>query len=263
MILILSFILVLACPPLVAGQFSNVTGCIHPRWGFNSLNQNPCLVAAYLESACGQSTMVSSIDEGFHYLPPNATEANACRCNTVLYSMISACAVCQGRLFGTWTEWKKNCATIYEGVFPMLNTLSHDTVIPAWAFQNISQNDNFDARTVDAPLSTSSTSLPSTTSKMTMPPSPTKAKNSSNVGAIVGGVVGGVVSLLVILLVLLWQFMKYRRSRVENREQTDLAGESQILTPPVLLQMREYGNRSPTMSLTPNKGYTGAAEVTD
>ena len=86
---------------------------------FNSKGQTPCLVAAYLFSACEPNpsggSRWSSIDEGdtLMYGPSDAfiqalvpndgdyysipqTAVSPCFCNTVFYSVIGACSYCQG-----------------------------------------------------------------------------------------------------------------------------------------------------------------------
>jgi hypothetical protein len=83
---------------------------------FNSINQNPCLVAAYLESTCNEGSQSSSsrtpaspsspraefnlpaIEPGNSYSGPTTDdEKDLCKCNTVVYSLISACGACQGQ----------------------------------------------------------------------------------------------------------------------------------------------------------------------
>ena len=79
----------------------------------NTLGQSPCLIAAYLQGQCyngGKSLRftlvtlsnglnvvvfsVGSLGPGFRYAPGDGN--NACTCSTVTYSMIAACALCQG-----------------------------------------------------------------------------------------------------------------------------------------------------------------------
>jgi hypothetical protein len=79
----------------------------------NTLKQSPCLIAAYLQGQCangGEShhfTLVTfsnglnvavfslgSLGPGYIYLPGDGN--NACTCSTVTYSLIAACALCQG-----------------------------------------------------------------------------------------------------------------------------------------------------------------------
>ena len=66
----------------------------------NSRGQNPCLMTAYLNSACladPTDAYVYSLPEDYHYSPPTIAIATPCQCSTVFYSMISACATCQDR----------------------------------------------------------------------------------------------------------------------------------------------------------------------
>jgi hypothetical protein len=84
---------------------------------FNSLNQNPCTVAAYLESTCNsgcecfsprmsipissfKAFTIAALWPGYAYSAWSLDYyPDLCSCNTVIYSLISACVACQG---GTW-----------------------------------------------------------------------------------------------------------------------------------------------------------------
>ncbi|KAI0265732.1 hypothetical protein BGY98DRAFT_958853, partial [Russula aff. rugulosa BPL654] len=50
-------------------------------WSFNSLGQNPCTVAAYMFSTCHAGSF---------------TGGDLCLCNTIAYSLLSACDGCKG-----------------------------------------------------------------------------------------------------------------------------------------------------------------------
>ena len=88
---------------------------------FNSKSQSPCLISSWLFTPCsspfGTSYMffenahhphhtslrnpdsfVYPLGPGQHYNTPwnNSQSATPCRCNTVLFSTIAACATCQG-----------------------------------------------------------------------------------------------------------------------------------------------------------------------
>jgi len=87
----------------------------------NSLGQDPCVVASYLESVCwgggtqfsflvclslgmtssGTDFTVSALPPDTHYAAPTVAEANSCECSTVTYSLISACVDCQNATFLT------------------------------------------------------------------------------------------------------------------------------------------------------------------
>ena len=95
----------------------------------NSLGQSPCVVTSHLFTSCGDGCIASvgkmgdavsgaqllayhfpddciipaALSPGANYTNPNDVgfgfnfEYGACTCTTVWYSMLSACAVCQGR----------------------------------------------------------------------------------------------------------------------------------------------------------------------
>jgi hypothetical protein len=52
---------------------------------------------------------VDAIPVGTHYLGPTFADATPCRCSTVTYSLLSACAGCQNRDFTNWINWSLNC----------------------------------------------------------------------------------------------------------------------------------------------------------
>ena len=114
---------------------------------YNSLDQNPCAVAAYLEATCnmgceylacvhGNSTLISAawtfepLPTGYQYGAPDEDwRTDLCMCNTVLYSLVSACDACQGEkwsMYGPilsvyipfylsairWTRWVTNCSKV-------------------------------------------------------------------------------------------------------------------------------------------------------
>ena len=79
----------------------------------NSLQQSPCLIAAYLQGQCDNggephrfmlvtlSNGLNVVDfhltglgPGYVYLPGDGN--NPCTCSTVTYSVVAACALCQG-----------------------------------------------------------------------------------------------------------------------------------------------------------------------
>lgn len=119
----------------------SLVACVYVCQSYNSLNQNPCKVAAYLEAVCNSgrtSPLLSSpflypcqpvlksnltltlrfrrttiaefsvpaLLPGNHYTGPSvAGTTNLCKCNTVVYSLVSACGGCQG---GEWIQ----CVTV-------------------------------------------------------------------------------------------------------------------------------------------------------
>ncbi|KAJ7172290.1 hypothetical protein C8R46DRAFT_143039 [Mycena filopes] len=80
-----------------AAQTSNATCAVSHKWAFNSQKQTPCVVAATLLAVCTGSYEVAALPEQFHYDGPSTQDANPCQCNTVVYSLLAECGLCQSR----------------------------------------------------------------------------------------------------------------------------------------------------------------------
>ncbi|KAI0723520.1 hypothetical protein C8Q76DRAFT_398599 [Earliella scabrosa] len=110
-------------------------------WMSNSRGQSPCLVVAYLYVPCDGPTdaftpRLTSSDS--YYLGPRSQ--TECGCNTVMYSMLEACARCQYPLDVslnqiTWSQYAENCTSTSISSYP--NPIPSGTAIPAWAFIDI------------------------------------------------------------------------------------------------------------------------------
>ncbi|KIJ69011.1 hypothetical protein HYDPIDRAFT_36114 [Hydnomerulius pinastri MD-312] len=193
--------------PETLAQGTNATCSSSFAWANNSLGQTPCTVSSYLEAQClTGGYFVPALPEGDYYTPPSGQYANACECNAVAYSLVSACAACQGAEFAPWQAWITNCnsssANLPEAVPP-------GTAVPSWAYIPVNENGNWNSTAAllnaSATTSTSTPGAPLQTTpgspiQTTGPSTTTTASSSSgtNVGAIAGGVVGGVVGLLAI-----------------------------------------------------------------
>ncbi|KAG1754638.1 hypothetical protein EDB19DRAFT_1667459 [Suillus lakei] len=227
-----SLIVVLAASAVLGprGAFAQTTNVTCPSsfdWMNNSLGQNPCEVASFLESVCnGGDFAVYSLPPGTHYAAPTASQANNCQCNTATYSLISACGDCQNATFLTWSQWSYNCSPVYIG-YPY--SIPTGTKVPNWAYLNLTTG-TFDAAaaqadgdlpestatsiqstgsvTFSSSVSASATGSAATGSSTTSPSNST----SSNAGAIAGGVVGGIVGAAAIIGLATWFFVKRRRS---------------------------------------------------
>jgi hypothetical protein len=145
---------------------------------------------------------LSPLSPGYVYLGPSVANANSCRCSSVYYSLLSACAYCQGRNYLKWSAYNSNCSTVYSSVFTQ--QIPVGVKVQAWAYQNVDVADNFNvtlAQTTKGTESSRAAAASSTRSTKisTGGPSSTGASasdsSSVNVPAIVGGVVGGVVGL--------------------------------------------------------------------
>ncbi|KAF9454634.1 hypothetical protein P691DRAFT_806802 [Macrolepiota fuliginosa MF-IS2] len=211
------------------------------NWASNSLGDSPCQVAAQLAGVCnGGVFTLQPLDPGFVYLGPSLTVQNSCRCSSVYYSMLSACAACQGRNWLDWSEYNGNCTTVYPTVFPQ--PLPLGTRVPGWAYADVTVTNGFNLSTAQAldtrPESTgistpTSSSFPTSrtigttgTLSFTTPRSSSTAGiagadgssgsgSGTNAGAIAGGVIGGVVGLALVAG-LLFFFLRRRREASEK-----------------------------------------------
>ncbi|KAI0318817.1 hypothetical protein OF83DRAFT_893521 [Amylostereum chailletii] len=270
------------------------------EWAFNSLGQSPCLVAAYAESVCnsGQFT-IPSLDVGSHYTGPNgnatdpADAGDLCKCNTVAYSLISACAACQNATWIQWSTWAFNCTGVApDAVYP--ETIPTGTRFPHWAYLPVTGTDIFNVTTaqLDA-LNNNAPESTATSGPTTVNPSATSTASSgqttggasgshsssgggSNAGAIAGGVVGGVVGAALLGLAA-WYFIRKRRAAQAAPSAMYVGthspmGETDLTVspfpPPSDAQMRYYnpsdpttyptaGPGTPTIQTTEHQGYSG------
>ncbi|KAH9171573.1 hypothetical protein EDB89DRAFT_1090712 [Lactarius sanguifluus] len=254
--------LLVACLPIFAGLAS--AQLVYPNctagweWSYNTLGQNPCNVAAYLEATCGtgrtfshhlsspfrakchpilgtfshQSTphaytvfKIDPLPQGSVYRGPNAGQSNLCECNTVVYSLVSACGACQGSSeWIQWSQWYINCTTVStDGTYP--KSIPAGTRIPYWAYLAVSAADTWNATAAqsagDTPEGTatavsSPTSVPSASTSSSSSSSTSSNKSSSSTGAIAGGVVGGVVGATVLIGLIIW-YTRRRRWRAVAR----------------------------------------------
>ncbi|KAF8344498.1 hypothetical protein F5887DRAFT_262718 [Amanita rubescens] len=245
MMLYVCWLGLVAAPVIIAQNSSKVANCTVSQyhWTFNSLGQSPCYVADALLNQCDPTglqncqievsngaleppctgeagTIVPLILGATSYGPPATT--NSCFCNTVWYSLISACGFCQNGTWTTWPNYSQYCNQTYLMQYP--NPIPSNTSVPSWAYLNVTETDNtFDPNTASSVAvgssSTASASFTSTlaststfaSSTATPPPSPRSSK--TNVGAITGGIIGCVFGGVLISALLFWLYTKRRASR--------------------------------------------------
>ncbi|KAJ4497937.1 hypothetical protein C8R41DRAFT_916962 [Lentinula lateritia] len=224
------------------------------QWSFNTEKQSPCAVASSLLGVCsgGDYKVVALPDIDTEYLGPSIDAANPCQCNTVVYSLMSACALCQNGTTITWSEWITNCAPIYT-TFP--KPIPDGLRVPAYAYLDVETQDTFDANAAmqDA-NATESTALPSTTSTTSSTQSSVTVSQTSSApasvsstsstsesltapndprsNAIGGGVVGGILGLALLLLLIGCSIAFRRRRRIRALLQTDSDSEQGALSSP-------------------------------
>ncbi|KAF8514459.1 hypothetical protein BU17DRAFT_68391 [Hysterangium stoloniferum] len=199
---------------------------------YNQENLSPCLVASVLEAACVGGTLnIDPLGTDAFYIGPSADGSNKCICSTVVYSLISACALCQEKGFIKWSQWRLDCAAsdITIGQIPI--TIPQPISVPSWAYLNVTITDDWDSSaalavhnssapdttslppatgttsppangTTSADLATGITTSPSATEAPLAPGSTTSTstpgKKSNHAGPIAGGVIGGVIGFVLI-----------------------------------------------------------------
>jgi len=206
-------------------------------WTYNSLNQSPCLVAAFLSAEChnGQFTL-DPLPVGGQYDNPSGNDN--CRCNTVYYSLISGCAGCQLGLWTTWDPWYEECTKVaHMSTFP--EAINNDTKVPAWAFSSITTEtwDNLTSCAVGRDPESTGTFRPAFAPSFS-------TGNSARVGVIVGVVTACTVLFFVLLALGIWYVLRRRRLR---REALGTEGKS-----PSVLYAEQDSSRYPATPWTPD-----------
>ncbi|KAI9436123.1 hypothetical protein F5148DRAFT_25456 [Russula earlei] len=219
------------------------------QWTFNTLGQNACTVAAYLMSTCnGGSFTINSLMPGYSYTGPSGIDdSNLCKCNTVAYSLISACDACQSEQWVSWSEYSFNCTRVLPpSTFP--NPVPSGTKVPQWSLLDVTLEDNWNnnksfavgdspeigpGALIGNPSGSTSTARTGTitagspsntnTGSNSSLPTPSPTGSSSNTGAIAGGVVGGIAAISIAALAM---FFYFRRRGTHEPSSTTAVGNS-------------------------------------
>ncbi|KAF8267028.1 hypothetical protein EI94DRAFT_1830321 [Lactarius quietus] len=214
-------------------------------WSYNSINQSPCAVAAYLQGACNDGVFtIPSLDSGNSYTGPTGTgdDGDLCKCNTVVYSLMSACDACQGAKWFSWETWSHNC-TKTDPATTFSNIIPSGTKVQEWAFLDVTKTGTWDPveayqvgdateanagepGTLAAPATptTTQTSVPGLSS--TQLPSHHSSSNK-RIPAIVGGVLGVLAFLAAVVALMLWH------ARVRRRQATRAAAAAMFPAVPL------------------------------
>jgi hypothetical protein len=184
----------------------------------------PCLLVSSLADF-----NVSSLPPGSSYGSPGSSEAaNLCYCNTVGYSLVSACAACQGGGYAAWSTWVASCTkTLPPPSFP--NPVPSGTRVPHWALLDVTDenywNPNKSYSAGDTPevgsgsligpssMSATPTHSLNPSSSSTGSPTPLPSGRSSKAGAIAGGVAGGIAAITIVIAAI---FYLRRRSQATS-----------------------------------------------
>ncbi|KAF8521917.1 hypothetical protein BU17DRAFT_64645 [Hysterangium stoloniferum] len=166
---------------------------------FNENNSSPCLVAAGLMIPCNNGFAdLPPIGPGLIYVNPTP---NNCLCSTVVYSLMAACAACQGFESGivnwayvnvvTLDEWDSSAALFIH----YLGVTDSTAVASATGTSGLaSATGTHGIVSVTGVIAPTGTVTSDGTSASTGAPSKT-----CNTGTIAGGVVGGVVGLALVV----------------------------------------------------------------
>ncbi|KAJ7510059.1 hypothetical protein B0H11DRAFT_2215883 [Mycena galericulata] len=214
---------------LASSQTSNATCAPDHKWAFNSEQQSPCVVASTLLAVCTGTYEVYSLPDQWQYDGPDMQDANPCWCNTVVYSLLAECGLCQNRTISMWSVWEVNCASVSINSFPLpLPTGLH---VPGWAYLNVQASDMFNESLAEANANvTESTAIPqpsktaslTTTSSAAAQSTTAAASSSATVinekrsNAIGGGIVGGVFALVLLCCLGFWIRRRQRTARTRG-----------------------------------------------
>ncbi|KAH8102721.1 hypothetical protein BXZ70DRAFT_1006622 [Cristinia sonorae] len=209
----------------VGAQSTNATCEPSFDWMSNSRGQNPCLVTAYLHGPCltdpARATVSRLSAPGHFYIAPKSGRSDGrCRCSTVYYSLLAACAICQNGRSLPWSTWTTNCTAdeVYNEGYP--ETIPPETAVPSWAYLDVSHTNNFNAtaalveKLANHPEITSQTTMESLSSSPSLFPAATSKPASS--GPIIRGLIGGLGGLAVSVVVALFGWRWHQRRRVST-----------------------------------------------
>lgn len=205
-------------------------------WMQNSLKQDPCLVAAYLQSECASGSWdIQALANDSHYTTPNL-DATACQCSWAVYNTIQACAFCQPAGGQTsiiaWPQYKTNCTNLLSNeYYPTNFSIPDQTAIPFWATEDPTQWNNqiFNASVAQALANEGHGDITqeSRDGNGTSDSTSNSGGKKTNSGAIAGGVVGGVVFITILgLVAFLLRKRRKRKSHLRSMPSINSHGRS-------------------------------------
>ncbi|KAF8736919.1 hypothetical protein AX14_013736 [Amanita brunnescens Koide BX004] len=182
---------------LVVTAQSNNANCTLPSfdWVFNTKGQSPCVVVEDLATTCDfNGFKLQPLTSGSSYPGPTLGQDNSCHCTSVYYSLISACAACQGERWITWPAYTTNCTSqVYLAVYPA--GIPSDTSVPHWAYLDVTATNNTFDPIIASAVGGRESTAPTTASSSHVGP-------GVIAGAVVGSVVGTIIIVAGILLLL-------------------------------------------------------------
>ncbi|KAF8077807.1 hypothetical protein FPV67DRAFT_1463086 [Lyophyllum atratum] len=211
-------------------------------------SDDPCAVASQLEDICTPGNILLPLGPQGIYEGPTPAKQTSCTCSTVVYSLVSACAMCQNGStikyshcqkqstnFDTtlrWSEWSTSCSNTTDSSSP--TTLPGGVDVPPWAYIDVKAKDNFDVdeahrnatdgrnSSIEHPLQPptnatyiSSITQPSTSPQPLQPATgvPSPASGTSKTPKLLGGIIGGFVAVTLLAAAFIWWIIRRRRAR--------------------------------------------------
>ncbi|KIL60486.1 hypothetical protein M378DRAFT_918536 [Amanita muscaria Koide BX008] len=126
------------------------------RWTFNSGGSTPCRVAEQLFLPCNTSLTIGPLNSNQFYRGMIPDMNYPCWCNSVFYSLLSACAICQGALLDHWSDFSKGCPRRWMTKYPL--TIPARVRVPHWAYLDVQASDVFDPAAAASAVGSESTS---------------------------------------------------------------------------------------------------------
>ncbi|KAF9260357.1 hypothetical protein L218DRAFT_989630 [Marasmius fiardii PR-910] len=119
-------------------------------WSFNSLFQSPCEMGEALGGVCSPGSFaIPPLPEGYYYSGVNVAGVTPCVCNTVYYTMLSLCGLCQGGDADKFNLWSANCTQTSSSTFP--SPLPSGLRVPHYAYLPLDPfNQTVDLRALQA-----------------------------------------------------------------------------------------------------------------
>ncbi|EJD02620.1 uncharacterized protein FOMMEDRAFT_146527 [Fomitiporia mediterranea MF3/22] len=127
-----------------AGRADQRVACNNvTSWMDNASGESPCTVAYFLMLHCttGQDLSILPLNNSARSYT-NPLRGQWCSCNTVVYNLMSACAVCQGGFPTNFSTWTDDCAGVMHDYPNKELALSYS--IPQWAYVNLTRRATFD-----------------------------------------------------------------------------------------------------------------------
>ncbi|KAI0306318.1 hypothetical protein B0F90DRAFT_1688907 [Multifurca ochricompacta] len=155
---------------------------------------------------------IPPLSPGSHYTGPSGPDdADICKCNSVTYSLISACAGCQKGVWISYEQWTANCTKISPvSTFPQL--IPNDTRVPAWGFLGVSDSQPWDNVTA-----CNFGGNPESVGTYRPPFAPQfSTGNAISAGATAGAIAGSVLLMLAAIGVVAWYYLRrlWRRRKL-------------------------------------------------